>query len=60
MMVNNYINKIKEIRNAFKSINVTVDENEMVQICLVGPTLRYGVVKIVVVCHNRRGSVTRG
>ena len=60
MMVNNYINKIKEIRNAFKSINVTVDENEMVQICLVGPTLRYGVVKIVVVGHNCRGSVTRG
>ena len=34
MSVTNYTTKIKEICNALESINVTVDEDEMVHICL--------------------------
>ena len=36
MSVTDYTTKIKEIYDALGSINVTVDEDEMVQICLRG------------------------
>ena len=36
MYVTDYTTKVKEICDALRSINVTVDEEEMVQICLGG------------------------
>ena len=36
MKVTNYTMKIKEIYDAFRSINVMVDEDEIIQICLGG------------------------
>ena len=36
MLVTDYTTKIKEICDALGSINVTFDEDEMVQICLDG------------------------
>ena len=41
MTVTNYTTKIKEICNALGSINVMVDEDEMVHICLSGLSQRY-------------------
>ena len=42
MSVTDYTTKIKEICDALGSINVTMEEDEMVQICLGGLTQRYG------------------
>ena len=41
MSVTDYTTKVKEICDALGSINVTVDEDEMAQICLVGLAQRY-------------------
>ena len=43
MSVIDYTTKVKEICNV-GSINVTVDEDEMVQICLGGLAERYGPI----------------
>ena len=42
MVVTNYTTKIKEICDVLGSINVTVEEDEMVQIYLGGLAHRYG------------------
>ena len=41
MLVTEYTTKVKGICDALGSINVTVDEDEMAQICLVGLAQRY-------------------
>ena len=45
MSVTDYTTKVKEICDALGSINVTVDEDEMVQICLGGLAQRYGPIR---------------
>ena len=41
MSVTDYTTKVKEICDALGSINVTLDEEEMIQICLSGLAQRY-------------------
>ena len=48
MTVTDYTTKIKEICDALGSINMTVDEDEMVQICLGGLAQRYGLIRTAI------------
>mgnify|MGYP002775570664 CR=1 FL=1 len=48
MSVTDYTTKIKQICDALGSINVTVDEDEMVQICLGGLAQRYGPIRTTI------------
>ena len=54
ILVTNYTTKVKEICDALGSINVTVNEDEMVQICLGGLAQRYGPIRTT----NHRPSST--
>ena len=42
MSVANYIARIKDICNSLASINVTVEEDKMVQVCLGGLASKFG------------------
>ena len=53
MSVTDYITKVKEICDALGSINVTVDEDEMVQICLEGLTQRYGPIQMAICTREK-------
>ena len=44
MSITDYTPKMKEICDTLDSINVTVDEDEMVQICIGGLAQRYGPI----------------
>mgnify|MGYP002776969790 CR=1 FL=1 len=48
MSVMDYTTKIKEICDALRSINVTVEEDKMVQICLGGLAQRYGPIQTAI------------
>ena len=48
MFVINYTTKIKEICNALESINMTVEEDEMVLIYLGGLAQRYGPIRTTI------------
>ena len=48
MSVTNYTTKIKEICDVLGSINVMVDEDEMVQILLDGLTQWYGPIQTTI------------
>ena len=43
-----YSSKIKDFCNSLASIHVSVQEGEMVQICLRGLALKFGAIRIVV------------
>ena len=53
MLVIEYIIKIKGICDALRSINVIVDEDEMVQVCIGGLVLRTGKVRIVICTQEK-------
>ena len=48
MSVSDYTAKIKEICDALGSIDVTIDKEEMVQICLGGPAQRYEPIRTAI------------
>ena len=51
MSIGNYTLKIKELCDALGSINVIIDDDEMVQICLGGLAPRFGAIRLaVLVC----------
>ena len=52
MSVTDYTTKVKEICDTLGSVNVTVDEDEMVQICLGGLTQRQGPTMIPLAEYN--------
>ena len=56
MIVTDYTTKIKEIFDALGSINVTVDEDEMVHICHSRLAQRYGPIRTVV-CTREKPSM---
>ena len=53
MTVTDYTTKIKEIFDALGSINVTMDEDEMVQIFLGGLTHRYGPIRTAICTRQK-------
>ena len=53
MTMTDYTTKIKEIFDALGSINVTVDEDELVHICLSGLAPRYGPIQIVICTREK-------
>ena len=53
MLVSDYTMKIKEICNALGSIEVTVDEDEKVQICLASLAQRYGPIRIAILTREK-------
>ena len=53
MLVTDYTTKIKEICDTLGSINVMVDEDEMVQICLGGLAQRYGPIRTTVCTREK-------
>ena len=53
MLVTDYTTKIKEICDALGSINVTVDEDEMLQICLGGLAQRYGPIQTAICTQEK-------
>ena len=53
MSVTDYTTKINEICNVLGSINVTVDKDEMVQICLSGLAQRYGPIQTVIYTQEK-------
>ena len=53
MLVTDYTTEVKEIYDTLWSINGTVDEDEMVQICLGGPAKRYGSI-LTVICTREK------
>ena len=50
--IDNYTLKIKELCDALRSINVNIDDNEMVQICLSGLTPRFDTIRSVVLARE--------
>ena len=52
MSIDNYILKIKELCDALWSINVNIDDNEMVQICLSSLAPRFGAKRLVVLART--------
>ena len=52
----NYTTKIKEICDVLKSINVMVDEDEIVQICLGGLAQRYVPIQIAICTRDKPSS----
>ena len=57
MYVTDYTTKVKEICDALRSINVTVDEDEMVQICLGGLAQRYGPIWTTIFTQEKLPSI---
>ena len=58
MFIGNYTLKIKELCNSLVSINVNIDNEEMVQICLGGVAPWFGVIRCredPVTRHGSRG-----
>ena len=53
MSVTDYTTKVKEICDALGSINVTVDADEMVQICLGGLAQRYGPIRTAICTREK-------
>ena len=53
MSVTDYTTKVKEICDALGSINVTVDEDKMVQICLGGLAQRYGPIRMTICTREK-------
>ena len=55
MFVGDYTSRIKEIRDSLTSINMTVDEDEMVQVYLGGLASKFGAFRTTVctrvICH---------
>ena len=51
--VTDYTTKVKEIGDALGSINVIVDEDEMVQICLDGLAQRYGPIRTAICTREK-------
>mgnify|MGYP006889251511 CR=1 FL=1 len=45
MSIVSYTLKIKELCDALRSINIVIDDNEMVQICLNGLAPRFGTIR---------------
>ena len=45
MLITNYTLKIRELYDALRSINVVVDDDEMVQICLDGLAPRFNGIR---------------
>ena len=56
MSVTDYTTKVKEICDALGSINVTVDEDEMVQTCLGGLMQRYGPIRMTICTQEKPSS----
>ena len=56
MLITDYTTKVKEICDALESINVTVDEDEVVQICLSGLAQRYGPIRIAICTWEKPSS----
>ena len=52
MSITYYTLKIKELCDALRSINVNIDDNEMVQICLGGLTPRFSAIRSVVLTRD--------
>ena len=48
MSVANYTTKIKEIYDSLASVNVNVEEDEMVQVCLGGLTSKFRAFRMAV------------
>ena len=48
MSIHNYTLKIKELYDSLKSINVNIDDDEMMQICLDGLASRFGAIRLAV------------
>ena len=53
MSVTDYSTKVKEICDALGSINVTMDEDEMVQICLDGLAQRYEPIQMTICTREK-------
>ena len=53
MTVTDYTTKIKEICDALGSINVTADEDEMIQICLSGLAQRYKPIQTTICTRQK-------
>ena len=56
MSMADYTSKIKEIYDSLSSINVTVEEDEMVQVCLGGLASKFGSFRTVV-CMRKNASL---
>ena len=56
MSIDNYILKIKELCDALWSINVNIDDNEMVQICLSSLAPRFNTIRLVVLARENSPS----
>ena len=52
MSIGNYTLKIKELCDALGSINVSIDDDEMVQICLGGLAPRFGAIRSAVLTRE--------
>ena len=52
MSIGNYTLKIKELCDALGSINVSIDDKEMVQICLGGLAPQFGAIRSVVLARE--------
>ena len=56
MSVSDYTAKIKSICNSLGSINVNIDDDEMVQICLGGIPPRFGTMRTVILAREKSPS----
>ena len=56
MLITNYTLKIRELYDALRSINVVVDDDEMVQICLDGLAPRFGTIGSTILAREKSPS----
>ena len=52
MSISSYTLKIKELCDSFRLMNVNIDEDEMVQICLEGLAPQFGVIQLTILVRE--------
>ena len=52
MSIKSYTLKIKELSDSLGSINVNIDDNERVQVCLGGLAPRFAAIRLVVLTRE--------
>ena len=56
MSIDNYTLKIKDLCDSLRSINVSIDNDEMVQICLGGLTPRFSAIRSAIFAREKSPS----
>ena len=60
MSIDNYTLKIKDLCDSLRSINVSIDNDEMVQICLGGLTPRFSAIRSAIFAREKSPSFFMG